>query len=141
MAKQLKFDVEARESLKKGLDTLADAVKVTLGPAGRNVLLQKQSGSPHITKDGVSVAKEIELEDAFENMGAQLVKEVSQRTADSAGDGTTTATVLAQAIAEKGFQVVNNGNNPIELKRGMDRAVRLVVEELDNQAITIGNDN
>src|SRR5210317_249968 len=138
MVKQLKFDVEARESLKKGLDTLADAVKVTLGPAGRNVLLQKQSGSPHITKDGVSVAKEIELEDAFENMGAQLVKEVSQRTADSAGDGTTTATVLAQSIAEKGFQVVNDGNNPIELKKGMDRAVRIVVEELDKQAITVG---
>ena len=138
MAKQLKFDVEARESLKKGLDTLADAVKVTLGPAGRNVLLQKQSGSPHITKDGVSVAKEIELEDAFENMGAQLVKEVSQRTADSAGDGTTTATVLAQAISEKGFQVVNDGNNPIELKKGMDRAVRIVVEELGKQAITVG---
>jgi len=138
--KQLKFDVEAREALKKGLDTLADAVKVTLGPAGRNVLLQKQSGIPHITKDGVSVAKEIELEDVFENMGAQLVKEVSQRTADSAGDGTTTATVLAQAIAEKGFEFVNEGTNPITLKRGMDKAVRVVVEELNRQAITIGTD-
>jgi chaperonin GroEL len=138
--KQLKFDVEARESLKKGLDTLADAVKVTLGPAGRNVLLQKQSGIPHITKDGVSVAKEIELEDVFENMGAQLVKEVSQRTADSAGDGTTTATVLAQAIAEKGFEFVNEGTNPITLKRGMDKAVRVVVEELNKQAITVGTD-
>ena len=138
--KQLKFDVEAREALKKGLDTLADAVKVTLGPAGRNVLLQKQSGIPHITKDGVSVAKEIELEDVFENMGAQLVKEVSQRTADSAGDGTTTATVLAQAIAEKGFEFVNEGTNPITLKRGMDKAVRVVVDELNRQAITIGTD-
>ena len=141
MVKQLKFDVEARESLKKGLDTLADAVKVTLGPAGRNVLLQKQSGSPHITKDGVSVAKEIELEDTFENMGAQLVKEVSQRTADSAGDGTTTATVLAQAIATEGFKRVAIGANPIELKRGIDRAVKIVVEELSKQTITIGNDN
>ena len=140
MVKQLKFDVEARESLKKGLDTLANAVKVTLGPAGRNVLLQKQSGTPHITKDGVSVAKEIELDDVFENMGAQLVKEVSQRTADSAGDGTTTATVLAQSIAESGFTIINNGTNPISLKRGMDKAVKIVVEELGNQAITIGTD-
>ena len=140
MAKELKFDVEARESLKKGLDTLADAVKVTLGPAGRNVLLQKQHGAPHITKDGVSVAKEIELEDTFENMGAQLVKEVSQRTADSAGDGTTTATVLAQSIAEKGFEFVENGTNPIYLKRGMDKAVSVVVEELSKQAIVVGSD-
>jgi len=140
MAKELKFDVEARESLKKGLDTLADAVKVTLGPAGRNVLLQKQHGAPHITKDGVSVAKEIELEDTFENMGAQLVKEVSQRTADSAGDGTTTATVLAQSIAEKGFEFVGNGTNPIYLKRGMDKAVSVVVEELSKQAIVVGSD-
>jgi len=140
MAKELKFDVEARKSLKNGLDTLADAVKVTLGPAGRNVLLQKQHGAPHITKDGVSVAKEIDLEDTFENMGAQLVKEVSQRTADSAGDGTTTATVLAQSIAEKGFEFVENGTNPIYLKRGMDRAVKVVVEELQNQAIVVGSD-
>ena len=139
MAKQLKFDVEARESLKKGLDTLADAVKVTLGPSGRNVLLQKQHGAPHITKDGVSVAKEIELEDVFENMGAQLVKEVSQRTADSAGDGTTTATVLAQSIAEKGFELVNEGVNPITLKRGMDKAVKVVVQELNKQAIVVGS--
>src|SRR6056300_468325 len=137
MAKQLKFDVEARQSLKKGLDTLADAVKVTLGPAGRNVLLQKQQGAPHITKDGVSVAKEIDLEDTFENMGAQLVKEVSQRTADSAGDGTTTATVLAQSIAERGFEYVSQGVNPIYLKRGMDKAVKAVVEELQNQAIVV----
>ena len=141
MAKQLKFDVQARESLKNGLDTLADAVKVTLGPAGRNVLLQKQSGSPHITKDGVSVAKEIELEDTFENMGAQLVKEVSQRTADSAGDGTTTATVLAQSISEQGFKFVNDGTNPVYLKRGMDKAVKVVVDELSKQTITIGNDS
>ena len=138
MAKELKFDVEARESLKKGLDTLANAVKVTLGPAGRNVLLQK--ATPHITKDGVSVAKEIELEDTFENMGAQLVKEVSQRTADSAGDGTTTATVLAQAIAEKGFEMVGNGTNPVYLKRGMDKAVEVVVSELEKQAIVVGSD-
>jgi chaperonin GroEL len=139
MAKQLKFDSEARESLKKGLDTLADAVKVTLGPAGRNVLLQKKQGAPHITKDGVSVAKEIELEDVFENMGAQLVKEVSQKTADSAGDGTTTATVLAQAIAKKGFEFVNEGTNPIYLKRGMDTAVKVVVEELERQAVVVGS--
>ena len=140
MAKQLKFDVQARESLKNGLDILADAVKVTLGPKGRNVLLQKQHGQPHITKDGVSVAKEIELEDVFENMGAQLVKEVASKTGDEAGDGTTTATVLAQEIARLGFDVINNGNNPIELKKGMDSAVKIVVEELNNQAITIGND-
>jgi chaperonin GroEL len=140
MAKQLKFNSEARESLKKGLDALADAVKVTLGPAGRNVLLQKKQGQPHITKDGVSVAKEIELEDVFENMGAQLVKEVSQRTADSAGDGTTTATVLAQAIAQKGFEFVNEGTNPIYLKRGMDKAVKVVVEELQKQAVVVGSD-
>lgn len=140
MAKELKFDVEARKSLKKGLDTLADAVKVTLGPAGRNVLLQKQHGAPHITKDGVSVAKEIELEDTFENMGAQLVKEVSQRTADSAGDGTTTATVLAQSIVQNGFEYVSNGTNPIYLKRGMDKAVSVVVEELSKQAIVVGSD-
>lgn len=139
MAKQLKFDSEARESLKKGLDILADAVKVTLGPAGRNVLLQKQQGAPHITKDGVSVAKEIELEDVFENMGAQLVKEVSQKTADSAGDGTTTATVLAQAIAEEGFKYVNEGTNPIYLKRGMDTAVKVVVDELQKQTIVVGS--
>jgi chaperonin GroEL len=137
--KQLKFNTDARESLKKGLDTLADAVKVTLGPAGRNVLLQKGPGQPHITKDGVSVAKEIHLEDTFENMGAQLVKDVSQRTADSAGDGTTTATVLAQAIAEKGFELINGGTNPIYLKRGMDKAVEVVVAELEKQAVNVGD--
>jgi chaperonin GroEL len=138
-SKELKFKSEARESLKTGLDTLADAVKVTLGPAGRNVLLQKGGGSPHITKDGVSVAKEIHLEDTFENMGAQLVKEVSQRTADSAGDGTTTATVLAQKIAEEGFWYVDRGTNPIYLKRGMDKAVEIVVDELNKQSVKVGD--
>jgi len=140
MAKQLKFDVQARESLKNGLDTLADAVKVTLGPKGRNVLLQKQKGTPHITKDGVSVAKEIELEDVFENMGAQLVKEVASKTADEAGDGTTTATVLAQEIARLGFDAVENGSNPMELKKGIERAVGIVTEELSKQAIVVGSD-
>ncbi|MFN9954763.1 MAG: TCP-1/cpn60 chaperonin family protein, partial [bacterium] len=120
---------------KNGVDTLANAVKVTLGPKGRNVVIGKKFGTPHVTKDGVSVAKEIELEDVFENMGAQLVKEVSQKTADSAGDGTTTATVLAQAIAKKGFEFVNEGTNPIYLKRGMDTAVKVVVEELERQAV------
>ena len=140
MAKQLKFDVQARESLKTGLDILADAVKVTLGPKGRNVLLQKQQGTPHITKDGVSVAKEIELEDIFENMGAQLVKDVASKTADEAGDGTTTATVLAQEIARLGFEAVDSGANPIELKKGIDKAVSIVVEELGKQAIVVGSD-
>ena len=140
MAKQLKFDVEARESLKNGLDILADAVKVTLGPKGRNVLLQKQQGQPHITKDGVSVAKEIELEDVFENMGAQLVKEVASKTADEAGDGTTTATVLAQEIARLGFESVENGANPMELKKGIERAVGIVTKELGKQAIVVGSD-
>ena len=139
MAKQIKFNTDARISLKKGLDVLADTVKVTLGPAGRNVLLQKGMGQPHITKDGVSVAKEIHLEDTFENMGAQLVKDVSQRTADAAGDGTTTATVLAQAIAEKGFKMVEMGTNPIYLKRGMDKAVELVVDELNQQSVKVGD--
>ena len=138
--KQLKFDVQAREALKNGLDTLADAVKVTLGPKGRNVLLQKQNGIPHITKDGVSVAKEIELEDVFENMGAQLVKEVASKTADEAGDGTTTATVLAQDIARLGFEAVHNGANPMELKKGIERAVGIVTEELGKQAIVVGSD-
>ena len=140
MAKQLKFDVQARESLKNGLDILADAVKVTLGPKGRNVLLQKEQGQPHITKDGVSVAKEIELEDVFENMGAQLVKEVASKTNDEAGDGTTTATVLAQDIARLGFDAVENGSNPMELKKGIERAVGIVSEELGKQAIVVGSD-
>jgi len=139
MAKQLKFDASARESLKNGLDTLADAVKVTLGPKGRNVLLQKQHGTPHITKDGVTVAKEIELEDTFENMGAQLVKEVASKTADEAGDGTTTATVLAQEIARLGFEAVEKGANPMELKKGISAAVRIVVDELSTQSIVVGS--
>ena len=138
--KQLKFDVQARESLKNGLDILADAVKVTLGPKGRNVLLQKKHGQPHITKDGVSVAKEIELEDVFENMGAQLVKEVASKTNDEAGDGTTTATVLAQDIARLGFEAVESGANPMELKKGIERAVGIVSEELGKQAIVVGSD-
>ena len=139
MVKQIKFDVEARASLKKGLDTLANAVRVTLGPKGRNVLLQKQHGAPHITKDGVTVAKEIELEDVFENMGAQLVKEVASKTADEAGDGTTTATVLAQDIARLGFEYVENGSNPMELKKGIGKAVRIVVDELSKQSIVVGS--
>jgi hypothetical protein len=139
MAKEIKFNDEARQSLKKGLDTLADAVKVTLGPKGRNVLIQKGSGTPHITKDGVSVAREIHLEDTFENMGAQLVKEVSQRTADSAGDGTTTATVLAQSMANWGFRMVGRGTNPMDLKRGMDKAVEVVVSELEKQSVEVGD--
>lgn len=135
--KQLKFSYSAREALKAGLNTLADAVKVTLGPSGRNVLLQKGNGA-HITKDGVSVAKEIQLENPYLNMGVQLVKEVSQKTADEAGDGTTTATVLAQSIAEKGFELVER-INPIELKRGMDKAVEVVVSELEKQSVKVGD--
>jgi chaperonin GroEL len=132
MAKIIKFDSEARTSLKAGVDKLANAVKVTLGPKGRNVILQKQFGVPHITKDGVSVAKEIELEDPIENMGAQLVKEVASKTADQAGDGTTTATVLAQEIYNLGFKNVAAGANPMDLKRGIDDAVSVVVKELAN---------
>jgi chaperonin GroEL len=132
MAKIIKFDSEARTSLKAGVDKLANAVKVTLGPKGRNVILQKQFGVPHITKDGVSVAKEIELEDPIENMGAQLVKEVASKTADQAGDGTTTATVLAQEIYNLGFKNVAAGANPMDLKRGIDTAVGVVVKELAN---------
>ncbi|MFN8356568.1 MAG: chaperonin GroEL [Spirosomataceae bacterium] len=134
MAKELFFDVEAREKLKKGVDTLADAVKVTLGPKGRNVILDKKFGSPAITKDGVTVAKEIELKDAIENMGAQLVKEVASKTADAAGDGTTTATVLAQAIYAIGSKNVAAGANPMDLKRGIDKAVVAIVENLRSQS-------
>ena len=140
MAKEIKFDREARELLKSGVDKLANAVKVTLGPKGRNVILGKKFGAPHITKDGVSVAREIELSDAFENMGAQLVKEVASKTNDDAGDGTTTATVLAQAIISVGLKNVAAGASPMDLKRGIDKAVAKVVEEIRNQAVEVGDD-
>ncbi|TCV13610.1 chaperonin GroEL [Sphingobacterium alimentarium] len=141
MAKQVKYNVEAREALKKGVDTLANAVKVTLGPKGRNVIIEKKFGSPAITKDGVTVAKEIELKDAIENMGAQMVKEVASKTADQAGDGTTTATVLAQAIVAPGIKSVAAGANPMDLKRGIDKAVSAVVANLKTQSQTVGQDN
>ncbi|WP_313512045.1 chaperonin GroEL [Sphingobacterium sp.] len=141
MAKQVKYNVEARDALKKGVDTLANAVKVTLGPKGRNVIIEKKFGSPAITKDGVSVAKEIELKDALENMGAQMVKEVASKTADQAGDGTTTATVLAQAIVAPGIKSVAAGANPMDLKRGIDKAVAAVVENLRSQSQVVGADN
>jgi chaperonin GroEL len=133
-AKQINFNTEAREKLKEGVDALANAVKVTLGPKGRNVVIQKSFGAPAITKDGVSVAKEITLSDAIENMGAQMVKEVASKTADAAGDGTTTATVLAQAIVGAGLKHVTAGANPMDLKRGIDKATAKVVENLKNQA-------
>ena len=141
MAKQLLFNIEARNKMKKGVDILADAVKVTLGPKGRNVVIEKKFGAPAITKDGVSVAKEIELEDAIENMGAQMVKEVASKTADMAGDGTTTATVLAQSIISEGLKNVAAGANPMDLKRGIDKAVIAVVEDLRKQSTTVGKDN
>ncbi len=131
-AKLIKFDQEGRNAILKGVNTLADAVKVTLGPKGRNVIIDKSFGSPLITKDGVTVAKEIELEDKFENMGAQLVKEVASKTSDVAGDGTTTATVLAQAIYRQGSKLVAAGHNPMEIKRGIDKAVECLVEELQS---------
>ncbi|MBI1780118.1 MAG: chaperonin GroEL [Sphingobacteriales bacterium] len=140
MAKQIFFDIEARNKMKRGVDTLANAVKVTLGPKGRNVVIEKKFGAPTVTKDGVTVAKEIELEDAIENMGAQMVKEVASKTADIAGDGTTTATVLAQAIISEGLKMVAAGANPMDLKRGIDKAVSLVVENLKAQSQTVGND-
>jgi chaperonin GroEL len=140
MAKQLFFDIEARNKMKKGVDILANAVKVTLGPKGRNVVLEKKFGAPSITKDGVTVAKEIELEDPIENMGAQMVKEVASKTADIAGDGTTTATVLAQAIISEGLKNVAAGANPMDLKRGIDKAVEKVVASLSAQSQTICND-
>ena len=140
MAKEIKFNIEAREELKKGVDALANAVKVTLGPKGRNVIIEKKFGAPHITKDGVTVAKEVELEDAFQNMGAQLVKEVASKTGDDAGDGTTTATVLAQAIINVGLKNVTAGANPMDLKRGIDKAVASVVEHIKSQAQEVGND-
>ncbi|MCC5944115.1 MAG: chaperonin GroEL [Bernardetiaceae bacterium] len=141
MAKQIKFDSEARNRLKRGVDALANAVKVTLGPKGRNVIIDKKFGAPTVTKDGVSVAKEIDLKDTIENMGAQLVKEVASKTADQAGDGTTTATVLAQAIFAAGIKNVAAGANPMDLKRGMDKAVKLVVENLKAQSKQINTSN
>jgi len=139
MAKKIQFDIEAREGLKKGVDALANAVKVTLGPKGRNVIVGKSFGGPQVTKDGVTVAKEIELEDALENMGAQMVKEVASKTNDLAGDGTTTATILAQSIVNEGLKNVTAGANPMDLKRGVDKAVSAIVDELNNSAKTVGN--
>ena len=140
MAKEIKFNIKAREELKNGVDALADAVKVTLGPKGRNVIIEKKFGAPHITKDGVTVAREIELEDPFQNMGAQLVKEVASKTGDQAGDGTTTATVLAQAIVNVGLKNVTAGANPMDLKRGIDKAVSCVVESIKSQAQEVDDD-
>jgi len=140
MAKEIKFNIKAREELKNGVDALADAVKVTLGPKGRNVIIEKKFGAPHITKDGVTVAREIELEDAFQNMGAQLVKEVASKTGDLAGDGTTTATVLAQAIVNEGLRNVAAGANPMDLKRGIDKAVSKVVEGIKAQSQEVDDD-
>ena len=141
MAKEIKYNVEARNLLKEGVDALADAVKVTLGPKGRNVIIGKPFGAPHITKDGVTVAKEVELEDSFANMGAQMVREVASKTNDDAGDGTTTATVLAQAIIGVGIKNVTAGANPMDLKRGIDKAVSTVVENLRAQSQEVGSDN
>jgi chaperonin GroEL len=139
MAKDIKFDIEARDGLKRGVDALANAVKVTLGPKGRNVIIGKSFGGPQVTKDGVSVAKEIELEDELENMGAQMVKEVASKTNDLAGDGTTTATVLAQAIVKEGLKNVAAGANPMDLKRGIDKAVHAITSDLEKQAKKVGN--
>ena len=140
MAKEIKFDVDVRSKMKSGADALADAVKVTLGPKGRNVVIDKKFGAPQVTKDGVTVAKEVELEDRFENMGAQMVKEVASKTNDQAGDGTTTATVLAQAIINVGIKNVTAGANPMDLKRGIDKAVASVVEDLKKQSQKVGSD-
>ncbi len=139
MAKDIKFDIEARDGLRRGVDALANAVKVTLGPKGRNVIIGKSFGAPQVTKDGVSVAKEIELEDPLENMGAQMVKEVASKTSDLAGDGTTTATVLAQAIVKEGLKNVAAGANPMDLKRGIDKAVEAIVKDLEKQSKKVGN--
>ena len=139
MAKKIQFDTEAREGLKRGVDALANAVKVTLGPKGRNVIVGKSFGGPQVTKDGVTVAKEIDLEDTLENMGAQMVKEVASKTNDLAGDGTTTATILAQSIVNEGLKNVTAGANPMDLKRGVDKAVTAIVDELNNSAKTVGN--
>lgn len=140
MAKEISFESDARQALKNGVDALANAVKVTLGPKGRNVVIQKSFGAPIITKDGVTVAKEIELEDSVQNMGAQMVKEVASKTADAAGDGTTTATVLAQAMVTAGMKNVTSGANPMDLKRGIDKAVKVVIENLKSQSEVIGDD-
>ena len=140
MAKEISFNIDARDQLKKGVDELANAVKVTLGPKGRNVIIEKKFGAPHITKDGVTVAKEIELEDSMQNLGAQLVKEVASKTGDTAGDGTTTATVLTQAIVSVGLKNVTAGANPMDLKRGMDKAVAKVVESIKEQSEVVGDD-
>ncbi|MBO5960969.1 MAG: chaperonin GroEL [Paludibacteraceae bacterium] len=140
MAKEISFNIDARDQLKKGVDELANAVKVTLGPKGRNVIIEKKFGAPHITKDGVTVAKEIELEDAMQNLGAQLVKEVASKTGDTAGDGTTTATVLTQAIVSVGLKNVTAGANPMDLKRGIDKAVAKVVESIKSQSEVVGDD-
>ena len=139
MAKEIHFDVEARDGLKRGVDALANAVKVTLGPKGRNVIIEKSFGGPAITKDGVSVAKEIELEDKIEDLGAQMVKEVASKTADVAGDGTTTATVLAQAIVNQGLKNVAAGANPMDLKRGINKAVEMVVAHLREVSQEVGD--
>ena len=141
MAKEIVFDIDARDQLKRGVDALANAVKITLGPKGRNVIIDKKFGAPHITKDGVTVAKEVELADAVENMGAQLVREVASKTADIAGDGTTTATVLAQAIISAGLKNVAAGANPMDLKRGIDKAVEVIVQNLRDQSQEVGSDN
>src|SRR5690606_25638430 len=140
-AKNIQFEVEARDRLKRGVDHLANAVKVTLGPKGRNVIIDKKFGAPQVTKDGVTVAKEIELKDPVENMGAQMVKEVASKTADLAGDGTTTATVLAQAMVTAGLKNVAAGANPMDLKRGIDKAVATVVAELKKMSQSVGDDN
>ena len=140
MAKDIKFNIEARNKMKEGADALANAVKVTLGPKGRNVVIDKKFGAPHVTKDGVTVAKEIELEDRIANMGAQMVKEVASKTNEQAGDGTTTATVLAQAIINVGLKNVTAGANPMDLKRGIDKAVAKVVEDLKAQSREVGDD-
>ena len=140
MAKEIKFNIDARALLKEGVDQLADAVKVTLGPKGRHVVLEKKYGAPQITKDGVTVAKDIELADPYKNMGAQMVKEVASKTGDIAGDGTTTATVLAQSIINVGLKNITAGANPMDIKRGIDKAVEKVVKHLESQAKVIGDD-
>ena len=137
MAKIIEFNSEARNALKKGVDQLNDAVRVTLGPKGRNVVIDKKFGAPTITKDGVTVAKEIELEDPFENMGAQMVKEVASKTSDVAGDGTTTATLLAKSVYQEGLKNVTAGANPMQIKRGVDKAVKKVIEELNKLSVPV----